>query len=278
MTEFVTGIDDIATMNARCAGWTIVSFNKSSLGDFEAKAKAISKASGLKSFHANEFKRKKSDYYVQFLRLIRETLEGSQGFVCCTLIGQDWKDEFESFCDRLIDSSFQQAGIALPSTIAASKRISAPLFTYQRIANSRCNGGTTLIHIDRDSVLDQLEENELVVSGEKISNQLPIVAALRAYGRERFPNAPEVDRESILIVPDEHSYLVQAADVIGNLSTALVFQRLGKRSKSNDLKCAAFMDAFGDIVGTLAPPIGVMMCGEDLELEAGTASFTFCVG
>lgn len=104
--KYVTGIDDIATMNAWCSGWTIVSFDYHLFDYFEKEASKILQNANLQSFHGKEFKRKKSDSYLEFLKLIRSMLERGPGFICCTLLGQDWKTEFEYFCDRVIDGSF----------------------------------------------------------------------------------------------------------------------------------------------------------------------------
>lgn len=279
MIEFITGIDDIATMHASCSGWTIVTFERAALSEFDRKASQILASSGLSNFHAKDFRRNKSAYYKEFLILLRETLESNKGFICCTLLGSDWRDKFELFCNNVIRNAFTKAGINDQSIIDGSIRIAAPLFTYQRIADSKCNGGLTTIQIDRDSVLDNLINNDLLVQGQKFSSQLPIVAALRAYGRCQFPNAPEVLSDSILIVPDECSFIVQAADIIGNFSTSLVKNHLNKNpSKTNVLKCSIFCDVFGDIIDLSAIPSSVSMCGDDLELAPGAASFTFCIG
>ncbi|MEL0622422.1 hypothetical protein V6238_04870 [Marinomonas arenicola] len=278
MPDFVTGIDDIGTMNAKCSGWTVVSIDYVLLGKFEKEAEQILQSAKLKSFHGKEFKRKKVDSYIEFLKLVRSTLESGDGFVSCTLLGKGWKSDFEDFCDNVIGGSFAQAGVAAGGITEASKRIAAPLFTYQRLASVKLRGGSTQIQIDRHAVIDQLKSSKVDVNGTDASGQLPIVSALRAYGRDRFPNAPEIERESILICPDEDSFLVQAADIIGNFSTAFAFKKLGKTSKSNDLKCSAFDQAFGDIIDLSDFPGSVKLNGDDLELEEGTASFTFSIG
>ena len=278
MTKFATGIDDIATMNASCSGWTVVSIDHALLADFEKNANQILQDAKLPSFHGKEFKRKKLDSYVKFLKLVRSTLEAGPGFVACTLLGQDWRSDFEAFCNRVIGGAFSNAGIEAAAITEASKKIAAPMFTYQRLAEGKCQGGTTLIHIDRHVFYDEFNSAELLLAGEEISNQLPIIAALRAYGRERFQNSPEIERESIVVCPDEDSFLVQAADIIGNFATAFAFRQLGKCSKSNEAKCSAFDQAFGDILDLTSFPDGVRLNGDDLELDAGAASFTFSVG
>lgn len=278
MPNFATGIDDIATMHAGCSGWTIVSIDQTLLTDFENAARRILQTARLSSFHGKEFKRKKIDSYVEFLKLIRSTLESGPGFVCCTLLGQDWKSDFDAFCERVIEGSFSNSRMEPGTVTEASKKLAAPLFTYQRLAAGNCRGGNTLIHIDRHVFFDGLNTSELEVSGVKMSSQLPIIAALRAYGSEQFPNAPEIDRESIFICSDEQSFLVQAADIIGNFSTAFAFRHLGKCSASNERKCSAFEKVFGDILDLKSFPDAVRLSGEDLVLDEGAASFTIIIG
>lgn len=278
MTKFATGIDDIATMNGRCSGWTVVSIDLALLADFEEKANQILQAANLPSFHGKEFKRKKVDSYIQFLKLVRSTLEVGPGFVACTLLGQDWKSDFDLFCNTVIGGAFSKAGIEAAAITEASKKIAAPLFTYQRLAAENCQGGTTIIYIDRHAFYNELNISELQLAGGRVSNQLPIIAALRAYGRERFPNAPEVQRENIVICPDEDSFLVQAADIVGNFATAFAFRQLGKCSNSNEAKCFAFEQVFGDILELTSFPNGLWLNGDDLVLDSGAASFKFSIG
>lgn len=277
MTNYATGIDDIGTMSGKCSGWTVVSIDRVLLESFEEKAGQILKSANLKSFHGKEFRRKKSCFYIQFLELIKSMLESGNGFISCTLLGQDWKSEFDNFCDNVIGGSFLQAGVAAGEVTEASKRIAAPLFTYQRLASEKLEGGSTLIQIDRHAVIDPLVSSEVKQDGVTISGQQPIVSALRAYGRKKFPKAPEIEREHIVICADEESFLVQAADIIGNFSTAFFFKKLGKSSKTNDLKCSVFEDVFRDILDLNSFPASVKLNGDDLELEEGTASFSFSI-
>jgi hypothetical protein len=278
LPDFVTGIDDIGTMNAKCSGWTVISIDSSLIEKFEEDARKVLQSANLKSFHGKEFKRKKADSYAKFLELVRSALESGNGFVSCTLLGKDWKSDFESFCDNVIGGAFAQAGVDAGEVTEASKNIAAPLFTYQRLASAKLRGGSTEIQIDRHAVIDRLKSSKVDVNGTEASGQLPIVAALRAYGRNRFPNAPEIEQESILICPDEESFLVQAADIVGNFSTAFAFKKLGKISKSNDLKCSVFEQVFGDIIDLGNFPDSIKLNGDDLELEEGSASFTFSIG
>lgn len=278
MPNFVTGIDDVGTMNAKCSGWTVVSIEHALLEEFEKEADQILKSAKLNSFHGKEFKRKKAKYYVEFLKLIRSMLEKGNGFVSCTLLGQDWKSKFEEFCGNVVDGSFTEAGVPAGDVTEASRKIAAPLFTFQRLASKKLQGGSTIIQIDRHTLIDQIDSSTIELRGVEMSGQLPIVSALRAFGKVLFPNAPEIERDGIAICPDEDSFLIQAADIIGNFSTAFAFKKLGKNSNSNDLKCSLLEEAFGDILDLSNFPDSIVLNGDDLELAEDAASFTFSIG
>lgn len=277
MNKFVTGIDDIGTMSGKSEGWTFISFHHDLLNDFNNTAKDILTRSRLKSFHAKEFKRNKSDFYLEFLNLIRSTLsKGTNSFLCCTLLDEEWKTQFRDFCDNVIDQSFQSAGIDNVEIIDASKKLAAPLFTYQRIASTKIAADFTSIDIDSDSVLKRIRNAKLIVNGKTIPSQLPICASLNAYKSKRFPSAPQIHQDSIMVLDDEESFLIQAADIFGNFSTALAFKTLGKQSKTNDVKCQLFLDVFGDLLDTSQISSVVGLAGDDLVLRE-SGSFTFCV-
>lgn len=169
MPDFVTGIDDVGTMNAKCSGWTVVTIEHILLSEFEKKADKILKSAKLESFHGKEFKRSKSASYVEFLKLIRSMLEQGNGFVSCTLLGQDWKSDFEVFCGNVIGGSFADTGVPAGDATEASMRIAAPLFTFQRLASGKLQGGSTLIQIDRYTLIDHLNSSQVELRGVEIS-------------------------------------------------------------------------------------------------------------
>lgn len=277
LVHYATGIDEIGTMNADCSGWTIVSIDHLLLSKFNENAEQILKKSKLSVFHGKKIQRKKRAAYVNFLMLIKEMLESGSGFASCTLLGRDWKSEFDAFCKNVIGDSFANVGIQNEKITDASWKLAAPLFTYQRLAHGNCQGGSTIIYIDRHAFFDELNSSVLQIAEVEISSHLPIISALRAYGRERFPNAPEVKPDGITICADEDSFLVQAADIIGNFATAYAFKQLGKQSNTNELKCSIFEEVFHDILDLNSFPSMLQINGEDLALDADAASFTFSI-
>jgi len=275
MSNFITGIDDFGTMSGVSQGWTFVSFDKVFYKDFQSNAQDILNNSKLQSFHAKEFKRNKQSYYKEFLQLVRDTLsKGDNSFACATLLGQTWKSEFRGFSERVIKGAFEQAGLKDTELISASQFLAAPIFTYFRIASNHISANSTTIHIDHHAITRGFNDIDLIITDQKISPQIPIIAALNAYRTMQFPNAPEVERNSIEILPDEKSFIIQAADMIGNFSGALVFKALGKNSNSNNLKAEIMNDVFGDILDTSNIAELVEIKGEDFVLKS-SGSFTF---
>ena len=266
--KFCTGIDDIASSSAKSAGWTIIAFDALLLDDFNIKAQDILTRSKLDSFHAKEFKRAKASFYTEFFNLIKTTLAQKEfAFICCTLMSESWKAEFVPFCGRVIDKSFKDANIDDQEVIEASKRLAAPLFTFLKTSAAFNGVESTTIDIDEDVILKGILKDKIIVNSHKISPQLPIFAALKAYRQNLFPNSPLIERESINVVDDKKSFLVQAADMFGNFSVALVFQILGKVSKTNDFKCEIFLSVFGDIIDTSQIISNVEILDEDIILK-----------
>jgi len=241
LIKLVTGIDDIGTMNGKSEGWTILSFDEQYLQNFNESAQDILTRSKLKSFHGKEFKRKKSDYYEAFLSLIRSVIEKDKNsFLCCTLSDESWKNDFSSFCSSVISTSFNKAGIEDSKFVEAAEKLAQPMFTYSRRFPQYPSVILAFIDIDQDSILSRINSDKLIVNGSEISKDTPIFAAFNAYTGRQFPNSPKIERESIRVLQDENSFLIQAADMFGNFSTAFVAKNLGKDSKTNNLKADCF--------------------------------------
>lgn len=277
MGDFITGIDDFGTMSGSSQGWTFVSFDLSFYDDFKSNAQDILSESGLSSFHAKQFKRKKKEYYKKFLQLIRDTLaKGDSSMACATLLDESWKDDFRGFTERVIRGAFEKAGVEDNELISGSQFIAAPIFTYLRVATNNIRANSSLVHIDQHAITRGFSNIDLVINGHNISPQIPIVAALNEYRKRLFPYAPKIEQDSIKIMNDEESFMIQAADMIGNFSGALVFKELGKESKSNNLKAEIMNDVFGDILDKSNILNSVELQGDDFVLKQA-GSFNFLV-
>ena len=268
MIKLVTGIDDIGTMNAKSEGWTFFSFDEQYLKDFNEKSQVILNTSKLKSFHGKEFKRKKINFYNEFLTLVRSIIEKDENsFICCTLSDENWKNDFRTFCSSVISGSFNEAGIKDINFVEAAEKLAQPMFTYSRKFPKYPNVILTCIDIDQDAILSRIDSNKLIVNGGEISKDTPIFSSFNAYSSKQFPNAPIIEREAIRVLNDESSFLIQATDMFGNFSTAFVAKILGKNSKSNNLKAECFEKVFGDLLDISNIPNMVELSGDEVVLK-----------
>jgi len=276
LIRLVTGIDDIGTMNAKSEGWTFLSFDEQYLENFNDKAQDILNRSKLKSFHGKEFKRNKNIYYEEFLFLIRSVIASDKNsFICCTLSDESWKNDFSSFCSSVISTSFNKASIEDSKFVEAAAKLAQPMYIYSRIFPQYPSAVLTRIDIDRDSILSRINTDKLIVNGSEISKDTPIFSAFNAYSAKQFPNAPKIERQSIRVLNDESSFLIQAADMIGNFSTAFVAKLLGKDSKTNNLKANCFEKVFGDFLDTSNVSKMVELIDDEVVLkQEGAFNFT----
>jgi hypothetical protein len=276
--HFQAAIDEFGTATQQTEGWTIVSLADQQAAAFAAEAPVLL-GGGLKKFHGKDFTRKSEDRFMAFLTLLKEKCrEGPGSFITCTLNGKTWHDQFTGFAERMLEQSFLKAGVSLSeANLVILRQLVPPLFTYLRVASHVGNGHTAAVTLDDCKVTKQFNMAQVMVRGKAFS--LPHLAGMlyRAYRKQQFPTSPEVMKDEIRTAPDETSPLVQAADVVGNFSTAYVFRRLGKESKANDLKAEIFHDVFGEFgIDGIDHAASVAMDGEDLRLKQPGA-YTFAV-
>ncbi|NLX97807.1 MAG: hypothetical protein GXY83_16715 [Rhodopirellula sp.] len=276
--HFQAAIDEFGTATQQAEGWTIVSLADQQAAALIAKAPALL-GRGLEKFHGKDFTRKSENLFREFLALLKEQCrEGAGSFITCTLNGPTWHDQFTGFAERVLEQSFLKAGVPLSEAdLTMVRKVVPPLFTYLRVASHVGNGHTVAVTLDDSQLTKQFNTAQVTVKGKALS--LPYLTGMlyRAYRKQMFPSSPEVVRDEIRTAPDETSPLVQAADVVGNFSTAYVFRRLGKESKANDLKADIFHDVFGEFgIDGIDHAASIEIDGEDLRLKQPGA-YTFAV-
>jgi hypothetical protein len=276
--HFQAAIDEFGTATQQSEGWTIVSLANHQACAFIAEAPALL-GGGLKKFHGKDFTRKSEDRFRAFLTLLKaKCREGPGSFITCTLNGKTWHDQFTGFAARVLEQSFLKTGVPLSEgDLAMLRQLVPPLFTYLRVASHVGNGHTVAVALDDSKLTKQFNTAQVIVRGKTFG--LPHVAGMlyRAYRKQQFPTSPEVVKDEICTTPDESSPLVQAADVVGNFSTAYVFRRLGKESKASDLKAKIFHDVFGEFgIDGIDHAASVEIDREDLRLKQPGA-YTFAV-
>lgn len=267
------GIDEFGTATQRAEGWTIVALADGEAAALAAQAPALL-GRGLTKFHGKEFTRKSADHYRDFLALVKERcLAGPGGFIACTLNDEQWQAEFTGFADRVMAGTFLAAGVPLDeASFAALRKVVPPLFTFLRVAAPVGGGRTASVVLDAGQATAGFNTATAAANGQTLTLAHLAGMLYRAYRTHRFPSAPQVVRDEIRVSPDDDSFLVQAADVVGNFSTAYLFSRLGKKSKANDLKAAIFHDVFADCgIADFDHAAKLEVDGDDLRLKHGGA-------
>jgi hypothetical protein len=276
--HFHVGIDEFGTATQESEGWTIVCLAEPQATALTNEARALL-SGGLKSFHGKDFTRKSEGPFRDFLTLLKVKCGESPGsFITCTLNGKSWHEEFTAFAERILEQTFLKAGVAIPELeLAMLRQVVSPLFTYLRVAVHVAGEHTATISLDDSKAMKQFNAATVRINGKDFS--LPHLAGMlyRAYRKQRFPSSPNVVKDAIQTVPDESSPLIQAADVVGNFSSAYVFNRLGKKSKANDLKAEIFHSVFGEFgIDGIDHSAHVEIVGEDIRLKSPGA-YTFAV-
>lgn len=277
--HFEVAIDEFGTATQTAEGWTLVSLAESQAAKLTAETPKLL-GGGLKAFHGKKFSRKSEDRYRDFLNLLKECCRASSGgFIACTLNDEAWHEKFRTFAEQTMEATFLKAGIPLTADhLEMLRKVVSPLFTYQRVAAQRVGGGHTVaVTLDDSTLTRQFNTASVVFGGHTFT--LPHLAGMlyRAYRTRCFPTSPKVPGDEIRTAPDEDSPLVQAADVVGNFSTAYIFQRLGKKTNANDLKAKIFHDVFAECgIDEVDHATSVEMAGDDLRLKRPGA-YTFVV-
>lgn len=276
--DFQVGMDEFGTATQESEGWTIVCLAEPQATAFTLEAPALL-SGGLKSFHGKDFTRKSAGPFRDFLTLLKVKCEESPGnFIACTLNGKSWHENFTGFAERMLEQSFLKAGVAIPEPeLAMLRQVVTPLFTYLRVAAHVGGEHTGAFSRDDSKVMQQFNAATVPIKGKEF--RLPHLAGMlfRAYRKQQLPSSPNIVKDAIQTVPDENSPLIQAADVVGNFSTAYVFNRLGKQSKANDLKAKIFHSVFGEFgIDGIDHSAHVEIAGDDLRLKHPGA-YTFAV-
>lgn len=274
---YVAGIDEIGSETQKSEGWTYFVIPDSSALEFANDAADILSKTKMFAFHGKDFKRRFASGYESFLRLIRKHLEqSSHSLLVTTLLDEAWKSEYSGFVERLIANSVCNTGIADNALVEASQMLAKPLFTFQRLASTFPDGASVRFEVDDHANTRGLVDLQPTKDGKPFSPLVVIETAYKVYRGHKFPSAPEIAKNSTKILPDEQSFIVQAADLVGNLSVAYARQRLGQHSNAISEKVKLFESVFGDILEDFDFAANLELNGGELALKQNGA-FTFRV-
>ncbi|MEJ2682382.1 MAG: hypothetical protein P8104_01740 [Gammaproteobacteria bacterium] len=113
---------------------------------------------------------------------------------CATLLDESWKSEFRGFVDRVVKGSLEAAKIRDEKLISGAQFLVKSLFTYLRVSSTAISASSTTVHIDYHVLAKGFSDIDLIVKSQKISSELPVVAAVNAYRNKQYTAAPLIDR------------------------------------------------------------------------------------
>jgi hypothetical protein len=270
------GVDEIATETQKCDGWTYFCLPEVHVADFVAEAQAIIDASSLHAFHGKKFKVGHSDEYRAFLKLIRKYQEKSlQALSVNTLLADSMKVDLDAFGLRILTKIIEKVGLPPGPAVTLLSPYVAPLLSLARISNKLGSNLVMQVEMDACEQLKDLDQTVYKVRGKPISGHVLLKGMYNGFAKMKFPKAPLLPNNGICVMKDSKSFLIQAADVLGNFSMAYVFVKLGKKSKSKEAKAALIEEVWGDTIEAFDFSSKVSLVGEDLVLCDGQAGLTF---
>jgi hypothetical protein len=279
--ELVAGIDDIATERALSSGWSFVVLPKADAAQFSISARAHLATTRLTEFHAKEFKHssaKQCTAYENLLSELRKTAENAAlCLIACSLYDDTFHPTFTPFVTRVTVNVFATLGISDQSVIDAAPKAASPIFTLMRLLTAPEGAAFSSIEIDQDTPLSTFAAQTFVAHGKSMPATQLLAALAEAYRKQYFPRSPQLVPSGLAFVDSSSSFLVQAADVLGNFSVNYLMSKLGTVTKGRALKAKIFETVFGDLLTQSQFGQFAVLTGSQAELapsQAGALTFT----
>jgi hypothetical protein len=251
--ELAVGLDDIASERQVTSGWSYFVLPKWEVAQFSAQAQQLLPP-GATEFHAKAMKAGDSvqcQAYADFLSLMRKTAEAQpSSVVACSVNDQTWRADLAGHADRLITGVFANLGITDKSIVDGAKEAAPSLFTLQRLLNSpaRASAAVHLLEIDRNTETGLFAAKIVMINGHPMPATRLLALLVNGYRKQLFPQSPELDGSAIAIVDSATSFLVQAADVLGNFSMNFLIRNLASTTAGRTKKAQIFEDVFRDVL------------------------------
>lgn len=279
--ELVAGIDDIATERALSSGWSYVVLPKADAAHFSSRAQAFLAPAGLTEFHAKEFKpsrAKQCKAYENLLSALRKTAENAAlCLLACSLYDDTFHPTFTSFSARITQNVFGNLGVSDQTVIAAAPKAASPLFTLMRLLTAPEGAVLSSIEMDQDIPLSTFAAQTFVAHGKSLPATQLLAILAEAYRKQYFPRSPQLFPSGLAFVDSPLSFLVQAADVLGNFSVNYLMSKLGTVTKGRAMKSKIFETVFGDLLTQSQFGQFAVLTGSQAELapsQAGALTFT----
>ncbi len=245
--QVVCGIHDFGTGGGLTSGWTYFALPDSAVPEFSKRARALL-PSDIDEFHASENFNNYFSAFEEFLKLIRDTIQSDYYSVIRVISNsEDWGDEFSGFAARVVESTFQQAGVTDRAIISARQACAPPLFTIPRVLDDFGDTIALRVEVDRDDESAPFVSLNTTIKGRPFTARHLFAVALDSYVDQRFPHAPRVKKDgtSIDILDSKLSWMVQASDVLGNFAMNYAFRDVGPTTPGRLRKAQIFENVFG---------------------------------
>jgi hypothetical protein len=242
------GCDDVKTEKALTAGWTFFVLPEPAVAEFSAKAARLL-PSGRTEFHAKEMNRQtESRAYEKFLELIKDTIAAHPyAFVRTIGANMSWRQEFGGFAERVAKSAVQAAGGHGADTDRLLTELAPPVWTLQRLIRRVGKQVRLDLDLDQDTILEKLALSKTAFGTVEISTSRLLAVICNTYSARQFPMAPRFspDGSTIAVKTGDKSFLIQAADVVGNFALANCAVNLGLPTPGRLAKSEIFERVFG---------------------------------
>ncbi len=272
------GVDDIATGTQKCDGWTYFCLPEVYAADFARDAKHLLDSSGLDAFHGKDFKVEHVDIYREFLIIIRRFLDMSlQTFAINVLLSAEFKAQLQQFADHLIPRVLIEADITDPEAISILSPYGPPLFTLARIADGLALKSEMQVELDEHDQLRDLDQYLQKTDGSPVPAHVILKGLYNGYAKKRFLKTPLLPDYGVRVMPDTDSFLIQAADVVGNFSMAFIFKTLGRSSYRTEARAGLIEEVFGQRFKFPDFKSKLTLSEKDIHLNDGAGELRFSI-
>jgi hypothetical protein len=248
--DLVAGLDDIATERQLTSGLSFVVLPKAEAAQFVTQARQLL-PSGLSEFHANDLNSKdvsECQAYEDFLSLLRKTAETAPAsLLVCSLNNQTWHNGLTSFAARIVSNVFATLGVRDSNILAGASDAAPSLFTLPRLLKIP-SAALSSLDIDQNTETGRFALRTVSVNGSSMPATQLLALLANAYRKQQFPHSPEIHRSGISIVDSATSFLVQAADVLGNFSMNYLIRNLAPTTPGRTKKAEIFESVFHDLL------------------------------
>ena len=148
-----------------------------------------------------------------------------------------------------LSQTFSQVRASLTRLLSmVRKRPPGALHTATFAGFSRDLRVRRLLEIDSTTTTAHFAAQTVPVIGSSLPATRLLTILGEGYRKKQLPNSPQLDRSAITIVDSSTSFLVQAADVLGNFSMNYVIRNLGPTTAGRAKKAEIFENVFHDIL------------------------------